>query len=155
MKITHLIAILGLSFTGLVKTAQADAIDRGTSLDVVVANTVQLDGSDSTPITFRVVSAGPLSSAVLEGRFNPKPNAWVLAEFEMFVLPNGMQVPLGKVKGSDAYGTQSIEVLQSNREEWAGFVGKSRIPAGTHFNMMLTTNLNVPSFNRTSLALSR
>jgi len=155
MKITHLITILGLSFTSLVNTVHANTLDRGTSLDVVVANTVQLNGSDSTRVMFRVVSPGPLSSAMLEGHFNANPNAWVLTEFQMFVLPNGLQIPLGKVKGSDAYGTESIEVLQSDRDQWASYMGKSRIPAGTHFNMMLTSGIEVPSFNKSSLAFAR
>jgi len=155
MKTTYLFTLLGLSFISSVITTQANPLDRGTSLDVVVANTVELNGSDSTPVMFRVVSRGPLSSAVLEGRFRPNTNAWVLTEFQKFVLPSGLQVPLGKVKGSDVYGSQSVEVLQSDRSEWAGYIGKSRIPAGTHFNMMLTTNLEVPAFTQASLAMAR
>ncbi len=149
------LTLLGLGLISLVGTAKADVLDRGTSVEVVVANTVHWDGSASTPVMFRVVSAGPLAAATLEGRFNPKPNAWVLTEFEAFVLPNGLQVPLGKVKGTDAYGTQSIEVLQSDRSQWAAYVGRSTIPAGTHFSMMLTANIQVPSFNRTALVMNR
>ena len=155
MNILKLAIILGLTFGSLVQTTiAAPVLDRGTSVNVVLANTVQLGGG-SSPVVFRVVSPSLLSSARLEGQFNQNSKSWVMVEFERFVMPNGAEVPLGKVEGSDFYGTQSIEVLQSHRSEWAAYLGKSNIPSGTHFSMMLTAKLEIPSFTKASLALAR